>query len=105
MKFKSNDCIAVHVKDLAKAEAFYSGVMGFKLKSKTKNYLEFNTGHFLFYVNKSAKKQAPIPSFNVKNVGKAKRLLAKAGCKVVVDRGDSIYFKDPFGFIYDVVQR
>ena len=105
MKFVSNNCVAVHVKDLAAAELFYSEVMGFELKNKTRKYLEFDTGHFRFYVNKAAKVMPPIPSFSVKNVGKAKRLLAKSGCKVTVDRGDSIYFKDPFGFTFDVVQR
>jgi catechol-2,3-dioxygenase len=105
MKFKSNECIAVHVKDLAAAEKFYTEVMGFTLKSKSRTHLEFATGHFLFYVNKSTAKRPPIPSYSVKNIGKAKRLLAKSACKVIVDRGDSLYFRDPFGFVHDVIQR
>jgi catechol 2,3-dioxygenase-like lactoylglutathione lyase family enzyme len=105
MKFRSNKCIAVHVRDLAKAEAFYAGVLGFKLKTKSKSHLELDTGHFLLYVNKAPRSQPPIPSFTVKSVAKAKRLLARAGCKVAVDRGKSLYFKDPFGFVYDIIQR
>ncbi len=36
MKFRSNNCIAIHLKSLAKAEKFYSDVLGFKLKNKSK---------------------------------------------------------------------
>jgi hypothetical protein len=104
MKFRSNNCIAIHVPSLAKAERFYGGVLGFKLKSKSKEYLEYDTGRFLLYINKSAKVRPPIPSFNVKSTPAAKTYLKIHGCKILGDRGDSLYFRDPFGLTYDLIE-
>ena len=104
MRFRSNNCIAVHLTGLARAERFYRDVLGFRLKSKSRDCLEFDTGHFLLYLNRSAKAQPPTPSFSVKSVKKAKRLLKGAGCRILVDRGSSLYFRDPFGNVFDVVE-
>jgi catechol 2,3-dioxygenase-like lactoylglutathione lyase family enzyme len=104
MKFQSNRCIAIHLPNLAKAERFYSDVLGFKLKSKSRAYLEYDTGHFLLYINKSAKARPPIPSFDVKSVPEAKAHLKAHGCKILIDRGGSLYFCDPFGITYDVIE-
>lgn len=104
MKFRSNNCIAIHLKNLNQAEKFYSDVLGFKLKKKSSKQLEYDTGHFLLYINKSSKKQAPIPSFSVKNINKAKQHLMESGCKILVNHEKALYFKDPFGMIYDVIE-
>jgi len=104
MRFRSNNCVAIHLPSLAKAERFYRDVLGFRLKSKSRAYLEFDTGHFLLYVNRSKSPQPPTPSFTVKDLKKAKRLLVGAGCKILVDRGGSIYFRDPFGNIFDAIE-
>ncbi len=104
MKFRSNNCIAIHLTSLAKAERFYSDVLGFKLKSKTGTCLEYDTGQFLLYLNRSRKAQPPTPSFSVKSIAKAKRLLMGARCQIVVDRGSSLYFRDPFGNVFDVIE-
>jgi len=103
MMFRSNNCIALHLTSLAKAERFYSDVLGFKLKSKTRTCLEFDTGHFLLYLNRSARPQPPAPSFSVKSVAKARRLLKGARCQIVADRGNSLYFRYPFGNVFDVI--
>jgi catechol 2,3-dioxygenase-like lactoylglutathione lyase family enzyme len=105
MRFRSNNCVAVHLKSLAQAEHFYGDVLGFRLKAKTKGSLEFDTGNFRLFVNRSKKVQAPIPSFSVKNIAKAKRLLKGAGCHIIVDRGGSLYFRDPFGIVFDVIEE
>jgi catechol 2,3-dioxygenase-like lactoylglutathione lyase family enzyme len=104
MKFRSNSCVAIHLTSLAKAERFYSDVLGFKLKSKTRTCLEYDTGHFMLYLNRSAKAQPPTPSFSVRSIAKAKRLLKGARCQIVVDRGSSLYFRDPFGNVFDVIE-
>lgn len=104
MRFRSNDCVAIHLRSLAKAEHFYRDVLGFRLKRRTKTSLEFDTGLLRLFVNRSSKAQPPTPSFSVRDIGKAKRLLKGAGCKIVVDRGGSLYFRDPFGFIFDVIE-
>jgi catechol 2,3-dioxygenase-like lactoylglutathione lyase family enzyme len=105
MRFRSNTCVAVHLRSLAKAEHFYGDVLGFKLRKRTRTSLEFDTGALRLFVNRSAKAQAPTPSFSVRDIAKAKRLLKGAGCKILVDRGGSLYFRDPFGMIYDVIEE
>ena len=104
MKFRSNNCVSVHLPDLRKAEAFYSGVLGFRLLSKTASQLEYDTGRFLLFVNKGAKARPPIPSFTVINAAAAKSHLESNGCEVIEDRKGGLYFKDPFGMVYDVIE-
>jgi len=105
MKFQSNKCLAIHLPDLDKAEHFYSDALGLKLVSKTKKYLEYDTGAFLLYVNKGPKKMPPIPSFSVASARQARKLLQESGCKIIDDRKGSFYFKDPFGIVYDVIEE
>jgi catechol 2,3-dioxygenase-like lactoylglutathione lyase family enzyme len=104
MKFRSNNCVAVHLPDLRKAEAFYTGVMGFRLLAKSATQLEYDTGRFLLHVNKGSKLRSPIPSFTVISTQAAKAHLEQNGCEIIDDRGGSLYFKDPFGMIYDVIE-
>jgi catechol 2,3-dioxygenase-like lactoylglutathione lyase family enzyme len=105
MKFRSNNCVAVYVPDLKKAETFYSSVMGFRLLEKTPVQLEYDTGRLLLYVNKAASVRPPIPSFSVIDASSAKAHLAQNGCEIIDDRGHSLYFKDPFGLVYDVIEE
>jgi catechol 2,3-dioxygenase-like lactoylglutathione lyase family enzyme len=104
MRFRSNNCVAIHLRSLAQAERFYGDVLGFKLKNKTKDSLEFDTGVLRLYVNRSSKSQPPVPSFSVKSIAKAKRLLKGARCKIVKDWQGALYFRDPFGFVFDVIE-
>jgi len=104
MKFRSNNCVSVHLPDLRKAEAFYSGVLGFRLLAKSSAQLEYDTGRFLLHINKSPQVHSPIPSFTVINAAAAKVHLQQNGCEIVEDRGGSLHFKDPFGVIYDVIE-
>ena len=104
MKFRSNNCVSVHLPDLRKAEAFYSGVMGFRLLAKSASILEYDTGRFLLFINKAAESHPPIPSFTVINAAAAKAHLESSGCEILSERENGLYFKDPFGVVYDVIQ-
>lgn len=104
MKFRSNNCVRVHLPDLKQAEAFYTGVLGFRLLEKSATQLEYDTGRFLLCVNKANSSLAPIPSFTVISMKAAKAHLVANGCEILEDRGTSLYFRDPFGMIYDVIE-
>jgi catechol 2,3-dioxygenase-like lactoylglutathione lyase family enzyme len=104
MKFRSNNCVTVDLPDLKQAEAFYSGVLGFRLLGKTAAQLEYDTGRFLLYVNKAETVRPPIPSFTVINAKAAREHLVQSGCEIIQDRGASLHFKDPFGLVYDVIE-
>jgi catechol 2,3-dioxygenase-like lactoylglutathione lyase family enzyme len=106
--FRSNCEVAIHVPDLAQAEAFYGGVLGFRLVAKSVDQLEFDTGALRLYVNRDAESLRPyIPSLNVKDYAAARRHLEASGCKTVSAGGHSVavYFQDPFGFVFDIIER
>ncbi len=105
MKFRSNNCVAIHLKDLKKAEAFYGGILGFKLKGKTRRQLVFETGHFRLYLNQARKVQPPVLSFSVKDLKGARQFLKQNGCRIVADWGGALYCRDPFGVIFDVIEE
>lgn len=104
MKFRSNTSLSVHVPDLRKAEAFYSGVLGFRLLTKNDAQLEYDTGRVQLNVHKSADLRSPVPSFTVIDARTAKCHLEQNGCEIVEDHGRTVRFKDPFGFVYDLTE-
>jgi hypothetical protein len=104
-QFRSNRCIAIHVNDLDKAARFYGDVLGFRQVSRTADQLEYDTGVLLLYVNRSSEQLSPIPSLSVSNIASAKECLIKSGCTIIEDRGGSLYFRDPFGSVFDVIEE
>ena len=102
--FKSNNCVAIHLTNITAAENFYTNVMKFRLLNRSEESLEYDTGHFLLYVNRDLNTQPPIPSFTVKNIAVAKQSLLKNGCIVLREDRNSLYFRDPFGITYDVIE-
>ena len=104
MMFRSNNCVAIHLTDISAAENFYTNVMKFRLLSRTEKSLEYDTGHFLLYVNADLNPGPPIPSFTVKDIQKAKEALVANGCTILREDENSLYFRDPFGIVYDVIE-
>jgi catechol 2,3-dioxygenase-like lactoylglutathione lyase family enzyme len=102
--FRSNNCVAIHLVDINAAENFYTNVMKFKLLSRSEANLEYDTGHFLLYVNQDLNTQPPIPSFTVKDITAAKQALLENGCIILREDKRSLYFRDPFGITYDVIE-
>lgn len=106
--FRSNCEIAIHVPDLVRAEAFYGGVLGFQLVSRSPEQLEFDTGALRLYVNRDAGTlRSYIPSLDVPDYVVARRHLEAAGCKTVSagSHSEAVYFQDPFGFLFDIIER
>jgi len=103
--FKSNNCVAIHLEDITAAENFYTNVMKFKLLSRSEASLEYDTGHFLLYVNRDLNTAPPIPSFTVQDIAAAKQSLLDNGCEILHEDRNSLYFRDPFGITYDVIQK
>ncbi len=104
--FKSNTEVAIHVPDLDKARAFYEGVLGFRLIARTANYLELDSGALRLYVNRDERDvRSFIPSLDVPDLAAAKEHLAAAGCETVLLDSGGMYFKDPFGLVFDIIQR
>lgn len=106
--FRSNCEVAIHVPDLARAETFYRDVLGFTLVNQSADQLEFDTGVFRLYVNRDAQAVfSYIPSLDVPDYKAARAHLEAAGCATVRVNADSdlVYFKDPFGLVFDIIER
>lgn len=108
MTFRSNSEIAIHAPDLDRAEGFYCGVLGGTLVQRTSEQLTIDTGALRLYVNRDPLARIPyIPSFDVPDYEAAKRHLLMMGCTTVPVSAHSnlVYFSDPFGFVFDIVER
>jgi len=108
MSFRSNREIAIHVSDLARARAFYADVMGFRVVAASDDGLELDTGALRLYVNRDPRDtHSFIPSFDVADRETARRHLEANGCTAVpvADGAGPGYFRDPFGFVFDVIER
>ena len=103
--FRSNRDIAITIPNLATAEKFYRNVLGFKLEKKTQLQLVFDTGYFTLYIGKEKQVTPPVPSFTVKNLRDAKRYLIEHGAEIVSEQDRALYFRDPFGIIYDIIEE
>jgi uncharacterized protein YndB with AHSA1/START domain len=106
--FRANRDIAIEVGDLARAESFYAGTLGFSLRARGEQHLEIDAGAFTLWVNRSdGPRRSFIPSLDVRDAAKARAVLEEAGCRVVREstEGAGFYFEDPFGFVVDVVER
>lgn len=103
LTFRSNTDVAIHVRDLAKAKAFYGETLGFPVLGGNDQYLEFGTGAFHLYANLDESARSFIPSFSVSDLEAAKRHLKAAGCKAL-KTGSATYYEDPFGFAFDIIR-
>jgi catechol 2,3-dioxygenase-like lactoylglutathione lyase family enzyme len=102
--FRSNNCVAIHLKDISAAENFYTNVMKFSLLAKSEAHLEYDAGNFLLQVNRDLNTHPPIPNFTVKDLGAARRSLLENGCTILREDKRSLYFRDTFGIAYDVIE-
>ena len=102
--FRSNNCVTIHLTDITAAENFYTNVMKFKLLSKSEKSLEYDTGHFLLSVNQDLDTHPPIPRFTVADIAATKQSLLENGCVILREDKTSLYFRDPFGIAYDVIE-
>lgn len=104
--FRSNNEMAIHVPDLERAEAFYAGVIGCQIVAKTEDCLELESGNLRLYVHRDPETlRAYIPSFDVPDLDMAKAHLKTAGCTTIALPSGGVYFQDPFGFAFDLIER
>jgi catechol 2,3-dioxygenase-like lactoylglutathione lyase family enzyme len=103
MKYTTNDDVAIGVESLKKSIAFYEGTLGFKPIKSEPGLRVYNTGHFTLYIEEG-EPHPPVPSFTVENLSQAKEHLLENGCTVIVERENSLYFRDPDGNIWDIIE-
>ena len=82
------------------------GTTGGRLVSKSEDSLEIDSGALTLYVNRDEDTQRSfIPSFDVRDGARAALQLQVAGCEVEPSASGGRYFRDPFGLVFDIVER
>ena len=105
VSFRANRDVAFEVRDLAAAEEFYGGVMGFELVERRGEALVYKTGHLTLYVKESGDPHPPVLSFRVLNLGEAKAFLLEKGCELTAEWESTFYFRDPLGGVHDIIEE
>ncbi len=103
MEFKGNRDIAVSVRNLEKSREFYEAVLGFKPVRTDDELAVYDTGSFTLYVQEG-EPYGPVPSFTVPDLKEAKELLVSQGCTILVEWNRSLYFRDPDGNTWDIIE-
>ena len=104
MKFISNRDVAIGVSDIEAASSFYGKTLGFKTTREEQDLRLYETGNFTLYVEKTLP-HTPVPSLTVENLAEAKRYLTENDCEILVEREKSLYFRDPLGIIWDIIEN
>ena len=110
MHFTANNELALHVPDPAAAEAFYTRVLGCVVFDRTPDCISLTSGVLRLYLLRDPARShdAVIPSFDVPDRAAALADLQAAGCTLVPigpHAPDGFYVRDPFGVVFDVVER
>jgi hypothetical protein len=66
--------------------------------------LAYNTGHLTLYVTLADEPRSPVLSFTVPDLGEAKAHLVGNGAEVVSEGDRSVWFRDPFGIVHDIIE-
>jgi catechol 2,3-dioxygenase-like lactoylglutathione lyase family enzyme len=103
MKFTGNRDIAVTVRSLKKSHVFYENVLGFTPKKTEEKLVVYDTGSITLYVQE-LERHPPVPSFIVENLAQARAHLEANGCEVTKEGDRSLYFRDPDGNIWDIIE-
>lgn len=104
-EFTGNTSIAIRVNDLNIAKKFYAENLGLKIVYQTSEMLVFDTGSFQLFVEKDDHAHPPVPSFTVDDISQTKDHLIQAGSEIVREFKGGLWFKDPFGIVYDVIEN
>lgn len=108
--FRANNEVAVHVADCAAAEQFYVHVMGCSVVAREPEMITLASGALRLYLVRDAAPvhEVLVPSFDVNDRAAALATLQAAGCTLVPvgpHAPDEHYLRDPFGALFDVVER
>jgi catechol 2,3-dioxygenase-like lactoylglutathione lyase family enzyme len=103
--FCTNTDVSIYVADINKAEEFYGESLGFRLVSRSKDHLEFDTGALRLNVYCGDPARQVIPAMEVSDLAGAAKYLENAGCTLIPLPDGGMNFRDPFGLLFALVER
>ena len=110
MLYTGNNELALHVADPEAAKAFYVGTLGCDLVDETADCVSLRSGALRLYLLRDPQPshEQVVPSFDVADRKGAIEELLRLGCALVPigpHSPDAHYVRDPYGILFDVVQR
>ncbi|HJQ11053.1 MAG TPA: VOC family protein [Gemmatimonadaceae bacterium] len=110
VSFVANNELALHVRDPAAAEKFYTEVLGCVVFDRKPACISLTNGALKLYLlyDPAPTHDVVVPSFTVTNRSAALAQLKAAGCMLVPigpHAPGEFYVKDPHGVVFDVVER
>ena len=103
MRFNGSRDIAVTVGSLKTSRVFYEDVLGFTPMKVEEKLVVYDTGVITLYVQE-LEPHPPVPSFTVENLVEARAHLEANGCVVTKEWKKSLYFRDPDGNVWDIIE-
>ncbi len=103
MRFTTNSDVAIGVENLEKSRKFYEETLGLKLVEAGAGRAVYDAGHLTLYILEG-EIHPPVLSFTVEDLHAAKRRLLEGGCDIVVERENSLYFREPSGVVFDAIE-
>lgn len=109
-QFRANNEIAIHVADLSAAERFYVEVLGCLVVTREPEMITLASGALQLYLVRDAAPahEVVVPSFDVTDRAAALARLTAVGCTLIPvgpHAPGEHYLRDPFGALFDVVER
>ena len=101
----ANRDVAVFTPDLASAETFYDELFGAAPSERSDGHLRYDSGPLCLYVVKAAEPRGWTPSFDTPDAARTRERLLALGCEALTDGDGGGHFRDPFGFVFDVLER
>src|SRR5215213_7541137 len=108
--FRANNELALHVPDPDAAAVFYEQVLGCRVANRTPDCIEVTSGALRLFLLRDPvpSHDVVVPSFDVPDRNLALARLTSAGCTLIPigpHSPDGFYVRDPFGVVFDVLER
>lgn len=107
MKFKMSTNIAVETGDVTSAKAFYSDVLGFKLKEDQEDFAELDASPLCMFIQDDPDVKGVVMELFVDDLEAAREYLVENGCRIIrwKGKGDDCYIEDPFGLRFNIWEK
>ncbi len=107
MRYEMSPNIAIYVKDLDRAKAFYIDILGFQEIPSSERWVELKSGPNSLFLIQSDTESGAVHELFVDDLETARKDLIAQGCEILrwMGKGNDCYVKDPFGVLFNIWEK